>query len=675
MRFKPIPLETTFESVRFHDIPTPEPSPKSETVPSSSQATQGQEPQRGANRNRDETPTAPQQQRPRRRWAPQLIDTSRRSRRIGDVAPATKPTDKTDISPWQNHIYVPHSTARPPPAMRRESEDDEVAGHILEQAANEAEAWMRELAMSAFPNAEPREGGVSHFLVREDSDSEDTPAARDLRHGINGPHVGVGGSLARRRRPSRRMIRRKSSEEDVSWATREMQVHADKLERMRQRFQQRDDSVAAGEGQSIGSAELDNIQLDIGPDDALWTTNRRTSSVAHPPPPTSSPLSASPPGGRFGGSDYHMPLIDETLVPKIPPPSPVSRPIGSTDFHMPYIPSAPPGRAGDMGMPYIPTSAAIPPETGFRAAGGGGGYRGGYGGRFGGFGGYGVDRYDDDREYRRMRQAASPPMLGGDLVFPRCPSPRETKLEPEPPEPVSAVTVARSEEPGAGNALFTSRPREESPPPFSRKRVGLWRGYCVANNPDGTAAAGGSVSEKEDGRAATADSGDGSRARPDSSAALRTDDDQQKSSETKQVNGTPAPAIPTDEMIAAEFTDAFVTQVYNYLSLGYPATAWDYDEELSGVSGFSVDELRRDDTTEGGARGHMKVDSSDYADSKQGPGMKPRTELAPDADPASRGPRWEALKKYIYQYAREHPDTTAQPVPWGVRERRGSWAV
>ena len=56
-----------------------------------------------------------------------------------------------------------------------------------------------------------------------------------------------------------------------------------------------------------------------------------------------------------------------------------------------------------------------------------------------------------------------------------------------------------------------------------------------------------------------------------------------------------------DEKLAAEvaieedFGDDFITQVYNYLSLGYPSIARMFDEELSTISKIPVSELRQDD--------------------------------------------------------------------------------
>lgn len=122
-------------------------------------------------------------------------------------------------------------------------------------------------------------------------------------------------------------------------------------------------------------------------------------------------------------------------------------------------------------------------------------------------------------------------------------------------------------------------------------------------------------------------------------------------------------AAELEERIAAEFDDQFVTQVYNYLSLGYPATARAYDDELSKISRIPTDELQTDDEAVmdgigSRAKGHLKI-SMDL-----------------DAIGDRRCPRWNALKEYIFEWARQHPDLNSiTPLAWGVAERRGSWGI
>jgi hypothetical protein len=115
--------------------------------------------------------------------------------------------------------------------------------------------------------------------------------------------------------------------------------------------------------------------------------------------------------------------------------------------------------------------------------------------------------------------------------------------------------------------------------------------------------------------------------------------------------------VERDEKIASEFDDEFVTQVYNYLSLGYPAMAHSFDEELSKISRVSREELCRGDEKQM-AKGHMLEMNLQ--------------ETCED----TRDPRWKALKTYITEWARQHPDLdNLDPLAWGVRERRGSWAI
>lgn len=106
----------------------------------------------------------------------------------------------------------------------------------------------------------------------------------------------------------------------------------------------------------------------------------------------------------------------------------------------------------------------------------------------------------------------------------------------------------------------------------------------------------------------------------------------------------------------AEFNDGFVTQIYNYLSLGYPCVARYYDHELSKISGIALEELRRDDLC-ADARGYV---------------------VAPSDSMAVGCVRWKALRLYIHEWARQQPNMVEDELgleAWGVPERRGSWAI
>src|SRR5690606_4454107 len=62
-----------------------------------------------------------------------------------------------------------------------------------------------------------------------------------------------------------------------------------------------------------------------------------------------------------------------------------------------------------------------------------------------------------DLEFEVMCRAASPPLLGQGIVFPRCQSPETTKISTDLP--------------------FTLRETEENRRDLTQKS-GLWRGYC-----------------------------------------------------------------------------------------------------------------------------------------------------------------------------------------------------
>ncbi|KAK4195384.1 hypothetical protein QBC40DRAFT_21792 [Triangularia verruculosa] len=677
-RFAPVPIETTFERYRktfpnhngVGKPPTPEPSPR---LPSP--------PPRG-----------------RRRFAPQLVESSvRRSRRVGDEGPATLPTDRTDITPYTNHIYAPKprrkrshgSIAETPDRQRgharRESCDDEIAGPVFDLVARDAQKKLQDIAMSAFPNSGQRIGGAEHFYVREGSE-DDGPRGRPLTRGPWDPMHS----------------RRNSSEEDISWAFKEMREHAQMVTAHRRRDMSRIDTM-----------DLDKMSIDVPLTDAIDLTSKQRSSIANSPLWRPRPSSDSL--GAIG--EVHMsllraesplPTIGESHMPYLAPDSPPIRPIGET--FMPFIPSAPAGKAGD--MPYAPASR-IPPETSF--------------GHHAPFNPYGQERdmsLERARAVHRLRLKPSPPMLGQDLKFRMCPSPKQTKLEPDHLWDLETGTTLEDQH---------RDPTEQH---------GLWRGYCYTRNhnekiahvdrplmittplPDpsntdpfdrafGTAPA--NLSEEPTPMGSRADSlhfpGGASiqlQRKPHSAnGSLPLPEHRTKNNAPKGLHmlhnlhnldeklKQEKAMVDLEEKIAAEFDDKLVTQVYNYLSLGYPATARLYDEELSKISRIPVEDLEMDDDAImenlWGTQVHGSSQSSDSRSQNSddtglrraaGKRTKATGHIMLDSEEQDnvreedRCPRWKALKRYIYEWARQHPDLNAiSPLAWGVRERRGSWGI
>lgn len=550
-RFAPVPIETTFQSVRKNTTPANQPhiGPSAELTP-------------------DASPLSPSpvaryfEPRPTRRFAPQLIETSRRTRRVGDAGPATKPTDKTDITPYTKNIYTvkpktrrPQHDDEPPrpvPPTRRESEDEGVQEYLLELAAKEAERQIQEAALAAFPNSHIREGNIAHFYFQESSDDDGS-----LAHTTYSDEEGG------------KRIRRKSSNLGLTWWHQHMQDHAKQLARDRGDHDDVfDDSV-------LSDSELDKMDLNLPPD-PLWTTSSRM----------------TPAERRDSGDDAAAEAAAAATR--------------AAAAKLAEGPAA--GPTADAGKQE-------PAQSPF----------GGFGRPMGAF-----NVTPDAAELRKLRKAATPPMLGKDLVFRTCPSPKMTRLEPTHAFDKHQAVLAHRDTSGGG----------------------LWGGFCCKD-------------ESENGEHSLDCSGQ------PGSGMLKTPfppGTPEEMEGVEQVSAEPdslhdpleaakaAAQAQEDEMISREFSDEFVTQVYNYLSLGYPATANAFDEELSKISHISVTDLRGTDSKQM-VKGHM-------LEMKLG-----------DTSEDERCPRWRALKRYIIEWARQHPDLNTAPQAWGVRERRGSWGI
>ncbi|KAI9798890.1 MAG: hypothetical protein M1833_004393 [Piccolia ochrophora] len=230
-----------------------------------------------------------------------------------------------------------------------------------------------------------------------------------------------------------------------------------------------------------------------------------------------------------------------------------------------------------------------------------------------------IGGWQRDTGLEPMRNAACPPMLGRDLQFPRFLSPQATKLDVDQhPD----ILLHQSDEGG-----------------------GLWKGFCVA--------------------------GDQGMYQDQVASGLHTPrkapDQEYENVSTAQQKGKLEVSgldsmLSVEATIDLEFSDDFVTQVYNYLSLGYPTVARKFDSELSKISNISTSELRGDD---------------DQQDAKGFVGLAEGSGAAKDVVINGKCARWKALRLYIREWARQHPDMGGAGFgldAWGVRARRGSWA-
>lgn len=509
------------------------------------------------------------------------------------------------------------------PPTRRETEDEGVKEYLLELAAKEAERQIQEDALAVFPNSRAREGGVAHFYFREGSSSEESPddASRDEERG-------------------RRRVRRRSSSMDLNWWQRHVRQHAEQLAERRAMVEEASTAErppdAAGESQDIdmtSDSELDKMDLSAPPD-PMWTTSTRM----------------APDDGR------------DSMAKQAEALRLAAAGVQHKEDRPPAGPHALPGPARDSGLDRSKAPASqLPQDPGSRSQ------QDPFGRPFASLG-----LKPDAAHLQRLRKLNSPPMLGKELQFRKCPSPKHTRLETDHPFPRQQNAKKHENRDMSGQG-------------------GLWRGFCCRSETTGgylvpaelhppdmmaTPRTPGtpreafaheidnvSICEEPPslwGSSPPGSSGPGNTMRPVNA------EHRQRSGEPKGIHmlhglderlQQEKARAERNEKIAQEFDDGFVTQVYNYLSLGYPAMAHSFDEELSRISRVTVDELVKDDAAQI-AKGHMLEMKLDETSEEQ------------------RCPRWKALRVYITEWARQHPDLdNLNPLAWGMHERRGSWAV
>lgn len=273
-------------------------------------------------------------------------------------------------------------------------------------------------------------------------------------------------------------------------------------------------------------------------------------------------------------------------------------------------------------------------------------------------------RRDVDNELDGMRKGARPPMLGGDIKFPRCPSPEPARFDPT--QGSHAIKSAmcylteqsQASEKGEGlwcgsgkNSTATSPSlfvNGSSRPP---SRGGLWGGCCVNSGLTPPRGPTGILTPKIE---------------------LNDPFSPCPTPNPEQLPPTPPASqadfacidqkLATELTIEEEFGDDFVTQVYNYLSLGYPSIARTFDGELSRISKITLDDLRQDDHL-ASSRGYIRL------------GADGNLEAADITEESCM--RWRALRSYIHEWARQQPGMHAgdSSVGMGVAVRRGSWAI
>ncbi|KIW23021.1 uncharacterized protein PV07_11254 [Cladophialophora immunda] len=284
---------------------------------------------------------------------------------------------------------------------------------------------------------------------------------------------------------------------------------------------------------------------------------------------------------------------------------------------------------------------------------------------------------EEDSELARMRAAASPPMLGGDLVFPFTISPKMTRCDPDqPPRPRSAESDDESVEPSSPDLWRPHKKRENN------AGEGLWMGMCQAGlwqprspqnglrsgiqTPSPVTPAGERNNPFEASTPGRGYQTPGRRRQHLSGLGFLPLTPPRSQDGDDSFTSTIDKKLRIEKQIEDEFPNRVITQIYNYLSLGYPSLAHMFDEELSKISRIPIEELRKDDNN---------VDAKGYVGAPEGDGWD-------EAEVIGKCKRWEALRLYVREWGRQSPNFAddrkraclGADEDWGARVRKGSWA-
>ncbi|KAI1493100.1 hypothetical protein F5X96DRAFT_285058 [Biscogniauxia mediterranea] len=696
-RFAPVPIETTFDSYRVNKNPhgptaepTPDPSPTTPHLPLIIES--------GSNSRSAQSSSSEQNpakgKKPRRKFAPQLIETTRRARKAGQEGPATKPVDKTDITPGTNHIYAPKPKRRPGPPRasstgnlngladsdeenlsrfltpRRQTsmkphpntrrvtrtnsyhpELDTIASSESGESEHDEEKGRPCTAISVTIRVPPRPDGAAEVADKGDAWNSRHYELRDRRESCDEEFSGYLLAVAAREAHRQRELEQAMSAFPNG-------VRTEGVEHFLVRDNSEDDALV-GEDEPLrhGPSQL----LRRKSTEASWAVKEMRAHAEKLARERAERMNV----------DEDQSHLDKAFPANYPLWTPSSRrqsrDTEMVDAKSPYLSPQSPG---------TPVQAAPVQEKPFALPAQGGGLRASpFGMPFAAL----RVAEPEDRELRRMRMAASPPMLGGDLKFRMCPSPQHTRMEPSQP--------------------YSQFDRPEEKQRDVSESTGLWRGYCSAKANDSitpglqaplllqtpseplspndpfSSAFSASLGSMATAQSPTPGSPNKRHSGPKGGLHMLTglDERLQKEKARKEL----------EERILAEFDDAFVTQVYNYISLGYPATARAFDDELSKISGIDIEELRKDDNqkVEKGFMLQMEMKVRSNSSGSSSPGSSGDDLCTPEEDERRarhKPPRWKALKLYIREWARQHPslgNDGSSPMAWGVRARRGSWAI
>lgn len=298
-----------------------------------------------------------------------------------------------------------------------------------------------------------------------------------------------------------------------------------------------------------------------------------------------------------------------------------------------------------------------------------------------------------DPEMIKMRDRARPPMLGGDIRFPRSASPEPARFDVTQGSHTLRSQMCYLSEQSAANedheGLWGNQPHK-GPSQHSHRSSngqGLWGGFCVDDHKDQgglsppVGQTGLMTPRIESGNPFESMSlfqppkvqHEEHHHPSDIKAPVPIPPDivlplTPPESDSLNIDGVLKSDQELDDLMKESYPDSFITQVYNYLSLGYPTLARPFDEELSKISGIPLKELRHDDIiAKNMPKGYIRL-----GDDFEGRGDGTDQVLQPGGCK-----RWDALKLYIREWAKQEKNMVRKESMagnWGTGARRGSWA-
>ena len=258
-------------------------------------------------------------------------------------------------------------------------------------------------------------------------------------------------------------------------------------------------------------------------------------------------------------------------------------------------------------------------------------------------------------EGSKRRKAVIPPLAGQDLQYPFCQSPVQARFD------VGQIYQDRE---SAGLDFLTEHCglwTPEGGPSRKGSAHGLWMGTCAKSAEDSRSSTRRAVQTGLLTPAAEQES----ESIPLSRCLRHHDEllplsppDSDDDCKPKPCCTTPFP-LDEEKLFSEEFPNSFITQVYNYLSLGYPSMARKFDAELSKITKVPTEELRLDDGD---------LSANGYV------GLPERVAGGKE----EKCPRWAALKKYVREWARQQSrmmGLNGVKGDWGHLEKKGSWAI